>query len=766
MAIQMRRGLRADFDPSQLLAGEWAVSVDASTNNQIVWMCFGAGVVKRMGTYEDFEAMIDAITDDIRDEMLEIKAEVEEMADAVSDDAEAVAIAKTAIEETYLPNIQAYVTQAQTSATSASTSASTATSKATEAQSWAIGGTGTRSGEDTNNAKYWSERAQSASFAQSDWTENDTQSSSYIGHKPFKTVGSGLSVDANGALNNDTPSWAMQSQKPTYTAQEVGALPANTPIDIPVATASTTGKVKPDGTTTEVDANGVISVIGGAGGGVPWNVLDKSVKKNLFDFNKYTNNGTFSGVTITYNTDGTITFDGTATGDLWRQLTSSASDPNNLRKNGHYILSANFTAEDTRWTIRAYGYHIEHAETELLATYPTSPEVEIEDITAYSWIAYRIYINEGATFDNFVLKPMLRCIEIEDDTFESYVPDNTELALKSEITAINGKNLLRNDAVSETINGITYTVNGDGTILANGTATADSNCVISRLPDLPADTDMIMTICPAGGSFSTYFAWYTTGTSAMFTDVGNGANNVRKFDYTQYPNSIVQISIKSGYTADNLLFKPMIRLATERNATYVPYNMNFGTVASIATDALSEAEKARNDLTSISATGTTNDTGATITSGLYFYLNGDLCKAKTDIANGATFTLNTNYEEVTAGGLNALNTSLTALTDADYSTEHKIGKLGNKDLYERTYYSSGSGAHTATFTIDSALKNITPVMTSGIYSSSNTWYYCFNSGSGAAIMPVWDNSSGLRFYIAGASATCNDYSVTIRYTKN
>lgn len=64
------------------------------------------------------------------------------------------------------------------------------------------------------------------------------------------------------------------------------------------------------------------------------------------------------------------------------------------------------------------------------------------------------------------------------------------------------------------------------------------------------------------------------------------------------------------------------------------------------------------DLTDIIATGPTNATGNTITSGLYFYLDGVLCKAKSDIANGATFTLNTNYEVVTAGGLNSLNSAL------------------------------------------------------------------------------------------------------------
>lgn len=50
---------------------------------------------------------------------------------------------------------------AATSETNAAASKTAAAAGATQAQSWARGGTGTREGEDTNNAKYWSDRAQS-----------------------------------------------------------------------------------------------------------------------------------------------------------------------------------------------------------------------------------------------------------------------------------------------------------------------------------------------------------------------------------------------------------------------------------------------------------------------------------------------------------------------------------------------------------------------------------------------------------------------------
>lgn len=60
----------------------------------------------------------------------------------------------------------------------------------------------------------------------------------------------------------------------------------------------------------------------------------------------------------------------------------------------------------------------------------------------------------------------------------------------------------------------------------------------------------------------------------------------------------------------------------------------------------------QSDLASIHATGSTNATGDTITAGTYFYLNGVLVRAKTNIASGATFTSGTNYVRIYVGGLN------------------------------------------------------------------------------------------------------------------
>lgn len=65
----------------------------------------------------------------------------------------------------------------------------------------------------------------------------------------------------------------------------------------------------------------------------------------------------------------------------------------------------------------------------------------------------------------------------------------------------------------------------------------------------------------------------------------------------------------------------------------------------------------RNDISTLQLTGNTNTSGNTIAAGVYFYLNGSLTKAKTNIVNGDTFVLNTNYE------LKTINDVLIELND-------------------------------------------------------------------------------------------------------
>ena len=75
----------------------------------------------------------------------------------------------------------------------------------------------------------------------------------------------------------------------------------------------------------------------------------------------------------------------------------------------------------------------------------------------------------------------------------------------------------------------------------------------------------------------------------------------------------------------------------------------------------------KSDITNISITGATNNTSSTILAGTLFYLNGTLCKTLVDVANGATFTLNTNYESTDIGNnFTSLRSTLYKLDNGNY----------------------------------------------------------------------------------------------------
>ena len=63
MAIQMRRGAYVNFNPAKLMPGEWVVVVSGDSNakdGKAAYICFAAGDVKRIATYED---MVDNVHD-------------------------------------------------------------------------------------------------------------------------------------------------------------------------------------------------------------------------------------------------------------------------------------------------------------------------------------------------------------------------------------------------------------------------------------------------------------------------------------------------------------------------------------------------------------------------------------------------------------------------------------------------------------------------------------------------------------------------------
>lgn len=116
---------------------------------------------------------------------------------------------------------------------------------------------------------------------------------------------------------------------------------------------------------------------------------------------------------------------------------------------------------------------------------------------------------------------------------------------------------------TKTANGVTFTVNSDGSVTVNGTATSDADFMLLRGPIQSYSESYFLSGCPAGGSDTTY---YISENFTASKDTGNGVvlNNLPS-------DQVWRIVIKSGTTVNNLIFRPMLNAGT----TAKPYSKWF-----------------------------------------------------------------------------------------------------------------------------------------------------------------------------------------------
>lgn len=127
-----------------------------------------------------------------------------------------------------------------------------------------------------------------------------------------------------------------------------------------------------------------------------------------------------------------------------------------------------------------------------------------------------------------------------------------------------GKNLLPNNATSQTINGVTFTVNTDGSVTVNGTNSTDTILlyVIGRCA-LTEGSAYTLSGCPTNGGTTTAFLQL----AGYGDDVGNGYSITARANALT-PNA--QIRIAANATVSNLTFYPMLEPG-DTKTSYEPY---------------------------------------------------------------------------------------------------------------------------------------------------------------------------------------------------
>lgn len=164
----MRRGDQEEFDPSKMVSGEWAVTLDQKK----IYCTFGPGDVKQLMTVEDAEMQLDrAVTNATN--------QAKAYADSTGVSAELAETSHISAQNE-VNNAKAEVVKAQNEVSKAQAQADVSKGYADSAKdysdkakeyldesdanvrlskSWAVGDTGERDGENTNNSKFYSDRS-------------------------------------------------------------------------------------------------------------------------------------------------------------------------------------------------------------------------------------------------------------------------------------------------------------------------------------------------------------------------------------------------------------------------------------------------------------------------------------------------------------------------------------------------------------------------------------------------------------------------------
>ena len=158
--------------------------------------------------------------------------------------------------------------------------------------------------------------------------------------------------------------------------------------------------------------------------------------------------------------------------------------------------------------------------------------------------------------------------------YEPFTPDSPSPDYPAPITdaedfdvVVCGKNMLINNCVTTTVNGITFTVDNNKSITIDGTATEMAVLRISNYTQTLGTGSYILSGC-SGGSNTTYQLALYAGIGVFCTngDESFTLPTTRTFDLAIY--------VYGGTTINNIKLYPMIRKATSADPTYEPYQSN------------------------------------------------------------------------------------------------------------------------------------------------------------------------------------------------
>lgn len=332
--------------------------------------------------------------------------------------------------------------------------------------------------------------------------------------------------------------------------------------------------------------------------------------QNLIPYPYDGTEGNTNGITWTVNDDGSVTANGTASKEAPYSLIYpyNLSTMKSLQLGNTYIISDGLT--DEQHTNVGYMQLVRYDKnnpTNWKYGVSSMKGTEIYTANDENTLQYgiRLIIRNGATANNITFKPML---EVGTMSHEYQPTTISNTSLNERLSDQQGQNLIpypyyRPD--SYTNNGITWTVNEDGSVTANGTATATAHYTvfIGKL-GLEIGKNYVLTITTVKGQAYLYLA--NKNKQNINTDIAacrtvNNSTLSVIFKYSQtddFDRDELGLYIVAGTTLTNCIIKFQLERGTIRHE-YQPTTLSNPTLKKEIGSALQPESIVNNQTTTV-----------------------------------------------------------------------------------------------------------------------------------------------------------------------
>jgi len=288
------------------------------------------------------------------------------------------------------------------------------------------------------------------------------------------------------------------------------------------------------------------------------------IKYPYYDGNSKTQNT----VTFTVNDDLSVSLSGTSSGYAAFNFCTRTGNPQNL-PTGRYAISGGYSDKIVVSVGKTGG-----GGWQLLGSSKGVNDVVVFDVDESDNLGICIEVTEaGVATDGITIKQLLTDARIKDKTYVPYAPANRDCVSYAVNTKLGAHNLYDNKATTQTLNGVTFTVNSNKTVNINTVSGGASTNTYLDMGGMLFKAGMYR-ISGIKESQNVYnIVIRTSDSGSSYTYYGNQSGNDVILSLASDKYIKLEIIVYAGTQVTNKVVYPQITTIEDTDPNFAPFTM-------------------------------------------------------------------------------------------------------------------------------------------------------------------------------------------------